>query len=230
MIKLVCFDFYNTLAYMDPPRDKLYADIASEYGVKVAPLAVADALPEADAFWREENLKSPIRDREQSDKYETYTRYSQLILRGAVPPASSEQALQILARVFSIGFKFLPYDDSLPTLQALKKKKLKVGVISNIGQEIDNYCAEMGFESYLDFKVTSFEAGYDKPRPEIFQLALKKAAVPPEESVFIGDQYEQDIKGSRAVGMKPILLDRSGNSKGCDCAVIRSLLSVPDFV
>jgi putative hydrolase of the HAD superfamily len=230
MIKAVCFDFYNTLAYLDPPREKFYADIAAEFGVKVAPEAVADALSEADAFWRAENFKSPIREREQNDKYATYAKYGLQILKGANPPATPEQALQMLAKAFSIGFKFLPYADSLPTLKALKLKSLKIGVISNIGQEIDGYCAEMGFKPYLDFKVTSFEAGFDKPRPEIFQLALKKAAVLPEESIFVGDQYEQDIQGSRAMGMKPILLDRSCNSKICDCPVIHSLLDVADLV
>lgn len=230
MIKLVCFDFYNTLAYMDPPREKFYADTAAEFGVKVSPEAVAAALPQADAFWRSENAKSPVSKREQNEKYATYASYGQHILKGAVPPVTPEQALQVLAKAFSVGFKFFPYADSLPTLKALKSKGLKTGVISNIGQEIDGYCTEMGLEPYLDFKVTSLEAGYDKPHPGIFDLALRKAGVSAAESIFVGDQYEQDIQGSRAVGMMPVLLDRSGNSKSCDCTLISTLLAVPDLV
>jgi putative hydrolase of the HAD superfamily len=230
MIKAVCFDFYNTLAYMDPPREKYYADIAAEFGVKVSPEAVGEALPGADAFWRSENFKSPIGKREQTEKYATYAKYGLHILKGAVPAATSDQALQMLGKAFSIGFKFVRFEDALPTLKALKSRNLKVGVISNIGQELDGYCAEMGFEPYLDFKVTSLEAGCDKPHPGIFELALKKAAVSAAESIFIGDQYDLDIKGSRAAGMKPVLLDRSGNSKMSDCKIIRTLSVVPDML
>jgi putative hydrolase of the HAD superfamily len=115
-------------------------------------------------------------------------------------------------------------------LQALKSRNLKLGVISNIGQEIDGYCKEMGFEPYLDFKVTSLEAGYDKPNPQIFELALKKANVRASESIFIGDQYEQDIQGSRAVGMEPVLLDRNGSSRTIDCTVIQSLLAITELI
>jgi len=230
MIKAVCFDFFNTLAYFDPPRDTFYARVAGELGVIVTPQAIADALPEADSYWRLENFKSPIRTREEKEKYAVYTQYALGILKGATPPATSEQALQILAKAFSIGFKFVAYNDSLPTLKAVKDKDLKVGVISNIGQEIDSYCTELGLEPYLDFKVTSFEVGFDKPRPEIFRLALQKAGCNPAEAIFVGDQYEQDILGARGVGMKPVLIDRDGKSNNRDCTVINSLLAISDMI
>jgi HAD superfamily hydrolase (TIGR01549 family) len=230
MIKAVCFDFFNTLAYFDPPREAFYAKVAGEFGVKVTLQAIAEALPEADSYWRLENFKSPIRTREEKEKYAIYTQYALRILKGASPAATGEQALQMLAKAFSVGFKFVAYEDSLPALKSVKSRDLIVGVISNIGQEIDSYCDELGFSPFLDFKVTSFEVGFDKPRPEIFQLALKKAGCAPNEAIFIGDQYEQDIAGSRGVGMKPVLIDRDGKNNGCDCAVINSLLSIPEIL
>ncbi|MGD0855556.1 MAG: HAD-IA family hydrolase [Dehalococcoidia bacterium] len=230
MIKAICFDFFNTLAYFDPPRDLFYARVAADFGVKVTPQSIEEALPEADSYWRLENFKSPIRTREEKEKYAVYTQYALGILKGANPPATAEQALQILAKAFSIGFKFVTYNDSLPALKAVKDKNLKVGVISNIGQEIDSYCTELGLDPYLDFKVTSFEVGFDKPRPEIFQLALQKAGCNPAEAIFVGDQYEQDILGSRGVGMKPVLLDRDGKCKTCDCTVIKSLMAIPEMI
>jgi FMN phosphatase YigB (HAD superfamily) len=230
MIKAVCFDFYNTLAYMDPPREKFYADFAIQAGVQVTDSAIAAALPDADAFWRSENLKSPIRERQQNDKYATYALYGLQILKGANPPATPDQALQMLANAFAVGFKFLSFDDSVATLKILKSQQFKIGVISNIGQEIDGYCIELGFEPYLDFKVTSLEAGSDKPQPGIFLLALKKAGVEPSEAIFVGDQYEQDIVGARGVGIRPVLLSRNGSRNNFDCTVISSLLSVPDLI
>jgi hypothetical protein len=62
MIKAVCFDFFNTLALFNPPRDEFYAETAKKHGLNITAEAVADALPEADSYWRAENFKSPIRE------------------------------------------------------------------------------------------------------------------------------------------------------------------------
>ena len=43
MIKAVCFDFFNTLAYFDPPREEFYAKVAGEFGVKVTPQAIGES-------------------------------------------------------------------------------------------------------------------------------------------------------------------------------------------
>ena len=228
MIKAVYFDFFNTLAYFDPPRDKTYSDLACELGVNATPESVAAALPKADAYWRSENTKSPIRQREQDDKIAVYKGYGIRILAGT--NATRDQALQMLAKAFETGFVFKSYDDSVKALQFVKEKKLKTGLISNVGQEIDSYCNELGFEPYLDLKVTSFEVGYDKPRPEIFQLALEKAGVKAAESLFIGDVYEQDIVGARGVGMQAILIDRNHSAKKYDCPVIAGLVEISNFI
>jgi len=230
MIKAVCFDFFNTLAYFDPPRDEYYAQTAQELGINVTPEQIDEALPDADTYWRLENFKSPIRERPEKEKLETYKGYGIRILRNVEPPPTPDQALQMLAKAFPRGFKFVAFDDALPILKALKEKGLKISLISNIGQEIDSYCTELGFDPYLDFKVTSFEVGYDKPHPKIFQLALQRTGVSAHEAVFIGDQYEQDIKGARGVGIKPMLIDRKGSSNTCDCIVIHNLCEVIEHI
>jgi FMN phosphatase YigB (HAD superfamily) len=227
MIKAVFFDFFNTLAYFDPPREQTYSEIAGSLGIKVTPDMITAALPEADAYWRAENFKQPVRQREQDDKVAVYKEYGLRILAGT--GATSDQALQMLATAFSRGWIFKSFPDSVPALKLVKQRKLTTGLISNVGQEIDSYCSELGFEPYLDHKVTSFEVGFDKPRPEIFQLALDKAGVRADESVFVGDVYEQDIVGSRGVGMKPILINRNGIGS-YDCIVISDLSLLLDHI
>jgi HAD superfamily hydrolase (TIGR01549 family) len=227
MIKAVFFDFFNTLAYFEPPRENTYADIAAQLGVKVTPARIAAALPEADAYWRSENFKKPVREREQDDKLAVYREYGSRILAGT--GATSDQALQMLASAFSQGWVFKSFPDAVPALKQVKERKLITGLISNVGQEIDSYCLELGFEPFLDYKVTSFEVGYDKPRPEIFQLALDKAGIKAGDSIFIGDVYDQDIVGAKGVGMKPILISRNGGTN-YDCIVISDLSQVLDYL
>ena len=104
MIRAVFFDFFNTLAYFDPSREDTYAGIAADLGVKVRPAVIAEALPEADAYWRAENFKQPVRQREQDDKVAVYREYGTRILAGT--GATPDQALQMLATAFSRGWVF----------------------------------------------------------------------------------------------------------------------------
>ena len=56
----------------------------------------------------------------------------------------------------------------------------------------------------FDEYVLSFEVGYLKPHPQIYQEALKKAKARAEECVFI-DDLEENIEGARNVGLDTIL-------------------------
>lgn len=230
MIKAVFFDFFNTLAYFDPPREEFYARFASEHGIKITPSAIAEALPAADQYWRQENFRSPIRERPDKEKFATYTEYALRIFKNAGTHVSPDVALQILGKAFKVGFKFVPFSDAVPALKAVKGRNLTAGVISNVGQEIDGYCIEMGFAPYLDFKITSYEVGYDKPHPQIFLQALERAGVKADEALYIGDQYDQDVVGARGAGMNPILLERNGGSEKRDCPTIHSLSEIENFL
>ena len=52
--------------------------------------------------------------------------------------------------------------------------------------------------------------GRIKPHPSIFVAALRALGVTAEETAMVGDSYEDDIEGARALGMRAILLDRDG--------------------
>jgi putative hydrolase of the HAD superfamily len=90
---------------------------------------------------------------------------------------------------------------------------------------------ELGLQPYLDFKVTSAEVGYDKPRPEIFMAALEKGKVKSKEALYVGDQYDVDIIGARGVGMKAVLIDRNNYFPDItDCPRIRSLTEITQYI
>jgi putative hydrolase of the HAD superfamily len=83
---------------------------------------------------------------------------------------------------------------------------------------------KLGLEGYLDFVVTSQEAGADKPKPPIFLAALDRAGVEAFEAFHVGDQYQLDIVGARGAGINPILIDRCDlYPEVSNCPRIRSL-------
>ncbi len=72
-------------------------------------------------------------------------------------------------------------------------------------------CQALGIYQYFSSFVISSEAGFAKPSPEIFEIALNEQGVSAEESLHIGDSIEHDIMGARALGINAVLLDREGS-------------------
>jgi len=231
MIKAVFFDFYNTLATHHPCREEFYVNTCRELGITVKARALFTSLAAADIFYRNENSRSPIDKRTPEEKINFYVEYVTRILGGAGVEIGSETALQILAKLREQKWEFKTYDDTLPTLKGLDERNLTLGLISNVAQDMEATYTELGLQPYLDFKVTSAEVGCDKPNPEIFQAALEKAQVKPEESIYIGDQYDLDIVGARGVGMKALLIDRNDYFPDItNCPRIRSLTEITQYI
>ena len=92
-------------------------------------------------------------------------------------------------------------------LRYLKNKGIRTGVISNIcyapsvvAEHINRLLPENTFE----FIITSSNFIFRKPNKRIFDLALEKAELQPDEVWYIGDQYECDVKGSLNAGLQPV--------------------------
>ncbi len=231
MIKAVFFDFYNTLASYSPPREEIYLNSARELGIGIEAKALFSSLSMADIYYRNENLRSPIDKKSPEEQIKFYIEYVNRIIGGAGAKISREQAIKILAQIKKVKWEFIAYNDALPALDTLKKRGLIIGLISNVAQDMESTFTRLGLQPYLNFKVTSAEVGYDKPRPEIFQAALKKAEVKPKEALYIGDQYQIDIVGARGVGIKAILIDRNEYfSDITDCPRIHSLTEITDYI
>jgi HAD superfamily hydrolase (TIGR01549 family) len=106
-----------------------------------------------------------------------------------------------------------------------------MGLISNVDRDITSLYQELGLSAWLQVVVTSQEVGFNKPRPEIFQAALKQAGVKPSEAIYVGDQYQYDIVGAKGVSMQGILLDRNGFFEDItDCPRIRSLTQLTEYL
>jgi putative hydrolase of the HAD superfamily len=103
---------------------------------------------------------------------------------------------------------FALYEDALPVLAELRRHELKIGLVSNGQRDLDEFALHHLLE--VDALVGSKSHGRVKPHPSIFMAALEALAVRPEETAMVGDSYEDDIEGARALGMRAIFLDRDG--------------------
>ena len=231
MIKAIFFDLYNTLARFHPPREDIQVVAAKEFGLEVEPEGIVRGYAKADAFMTQQNSRLHIQKMSPEDRLSFFAEYERLILEGAGADVSTGLARDIWTRVRAVPSHLAVYDDVLPILIELKDRDLILGVISNMYQDLDIICENMGIAPLLSFKVSSRTAGAEKPHPPIFLAALREAGVEPAEAIHVGDQYNGDIVGARNVGIHPILLDRDGLlDEYDDVDRIRTLGELPAFV
>jgi len=81
-------------------------------------------------------------------------------------------------------------------------------VITNGFQEVQEVkLSASGMDQYFQNLITSEKAGVKKPEHGIFSYAFEKTNAQAKESLMIGDDYEVDILGARAVGMDQVFFD-----------------------
>lgn len=230
-MKAVFFDLYNTLARFDPPREQTQMQAARDYGLDLDPAGILRGYMQADAFMTEQNARGHIQKIPREERLAFFAQYERLILKGAGVDVSEELAGRVWARVRETPSTLALFDDVLPTLQAIRARRLTIGLVSNIYQDLDVLCERLGIAPYLAFVVSSRSAGAEKPHPPIFLAALEKAGVLAQEAMHIGDQYRGDVLGARGVGIHPLLLDRDGLLDGYhDVERIRSLPEVLNYL
>jgi glucose-1-phosphatase len=71
--------------------------------------------------------------------------------------------------------------------------------------------ARYGFSAVCDEIVYSHEVGIEKPDPRIFELALARLGVRPEESIFL-DDLAVHVEAARALGMKAVLYESNAQA------------------
>ena len=197
----------------------------------VSPEALRRPIVTADEFIYNEIARRPLSYRSQDEKIALYMQYQETVLREAGLPHDAKLVMSLLGKMQQTKMNLVLFDDVAPTLTALKKRGLTLGLISNIEQNIDETLTRLELPSWLDIVVTSQDAGANKPQPEIFLEALKRAGARPEEALYIGDQYQVDVLGAQGAGMQGILLDRTDHyPEITDCPRIQSLNEVFGFL
>lgn len=101
-----------------------------------------------------------------------------------------------------------PYPETVPVLTALRQRGYLLGLITNWDRTAREVLARTGLEPLFPVVVVSSEAGVEKPDPRIFRLACESARLSPEEIVYVGDNYYDDVLGAEAVGARGILINR----------------------
>jgi putative hydrolase of the HAD superfamily len=129
--------------------------------------------------------------------------YQQLVDEFNIVNITSEELLQDYISEFKNNC--VPFANLTQMLEELKSSNILLGMITNgYGQfQMDNIKA-LGIEKYFDVILVSEWEGIKKPDPQIFKRALEQLNVSPNQSLFVGDHPDNDVKAAQNVGIKGI--------------------------
>jgi HAD superfamily hydrolase (TIGR01549 family) len=103
-----------------------------------------------------------------------------------------------------------PMAGALALLQALKPA-YKIGIVTNNRTaEQQEKLRHLGMSHLVDALITSEDVGVLKPDPAIYAQALQRLGAGAAETVMVGDNWQADVVGALAVGIRPVWLNRLG--------------------
>jgi putative hydrolase of the HAD superfamily len=225
-IRAIFFDAADTLFHVNGSVAEIYLHHAVEYGFQRMPDSVAsikqafarafhDAPPPIFAATEPAQIK-------QSERLWWFDIVHNVFYRVGM----FERFDDFFERVFKVfenpdSWKLFP--DTVPTLTKLREQQIELGIISNFDSRLFTVLRGLGIADVFATVTISSLAHAAKPSPRIFQLALDKHAVDPEEAMYVGDSLRDDVEGAAKVGLQAILLDRHGQHAKTGVQAIRTL-------
>ncbi len=205
MKRAIFFDLYGTLIDIrtDEGDPWIYDSLSrylSYYRVGVPP----DVLKKAYSDEVQRTLKSSPEMYPEVDVFKVFDvimhrygkkRYTKGVVAGVA------MLFRALARRHFAAFPGM-YD----ALGSLSGKGYKTAVISDAQWVFtEPEISMLGLDRFFRFKLLSSRFGFKKPDVRLFQIAMERLGVRPEESIYIGDNPAKDLVGSKKAGMKFIL-------------------------
>ncbi len=122
-----------------------------------------------------------------------------------------------------------PYPETIEALEALKKKGVKIAIVSNTPKlSVDGILEKFGLDKLFDAVCFSFDKGYLKNDAELFDAALNDLGVGKDDALMVGDSMETDIVGAENAGVTAVLIDRKETREYEN--KIKSLLEIEQFL
>jgi putative hydrolase of the HAD superfamily len=207
--KAVFFDAVGTLIHPKPSSASVYARVARRFGSRLKVAEISERF--RAAFAKQDDI-----DRGngwQTDEARERERW-RAIVREVLDDVNDPEAC------FDALYGHFEWPDSwevdlqaLDLLEVLPRRGLKLGVASNFDSRLHTVVTGWTCLHSLSHRVVSSEVGWRKPAPEFFAALCEVTGLPPEQIVYVGDDWENDCLGARGAGLQAIWLHKNRKKK-----------------
>lgn len=203
------FDLYGTLIDIHTNEDELYlwkkmSDIYKVYGANYKPL----------------ELKNKYKKycKEEIDRLSKKGRVIEIVVDDVFIRLLKERSNKKVSKDFggqiSLIFRILSrdymrlYPGVIDTLEYLKKENRHIYLLSNAQRSFtQSEINVMGLEKYFDDIFISSDYGIKKPDKEYLNKLIVKHNLKKEECLFVGNEYDSDIKVAYLNGIDSVLFN-----------------------
>lgn len=212
-IKAFFVDFYGTVVHEDGEVIKKITEIIIKTGKSEIP-------SEIGSFWW--NDFQTMFMNSFGETFETQRALEEKSLVHTLEKFGSDaDPKELSGMMFAHWVKPPIFDDSK---EFFEKSPLPIYIVSNIDTaDIMQAVEYHGLKPAGVF--TSEDARSYKPRRELFELALQKTGLKPDEVIHIGDSISSDVKGASELGINALWLNRFGKNIPDG---VRSISSLPE--
>lgn len=105
-----------------------------------------------------------------------------------------------------------PRTGVIETLAELRRRRLRVGLISMCSEDVPAAWPETELAGLFDAETFSSRCGLAKPHAEIYLHTTEALGVEPAECLFVGDGANDELAGAARVGMTPVLVAPPGRN------------------
>jgi putative hydrolase of the HAD superfamily len=209
LIRAIFFDAAGTLFDAREPIGRTYARLARDFGLDVPEDSVAASFRRA--FGAAPGLAFGLGLRPDEVRRLERGWWRQRVSETFAPLgefSNFDAYFDALFAYFANPDHWIVDLEAAPLLQRLKNDGLKLGVISNFDFRLYRILDGLDLTRFFDSVTISSEAGYAKPRREVYDAALARAGVTADETMHIGDSEHLDFAPAAALGMLAVLIDR----------------------
>lgn len=225
----VFFDAGETLVHPHPSFPELFAQVLRNEGHDVPPEVVRDRVHVVSDRFVEAARDQELWTTSPEKSRDFWLSVYEIFLHDLGVPGT-DGLHDILHAEFTDVSNYSLFDDVLPVLERLRSEGITLGVVSNFEEWLERLLDVLEISRFFDVRVISGIEGMEKPDPRIFRLALERAGVDAEDSVYVGDNPVFDVDPAREVGMFPVLIDRRERFPGFSTARITTMSQLPTTI
>ncbi|MHA7964463.1 HAD family hydrolase [Paenibacillus sp. CAU 1782] len=203
-IAYIWFDLGYTLLYQE--RESIYARYLEEQGKRVPLRRIEEAYHLTDKYFM--RVYPGVLGKDRACFFPWYLGVLNHTLGLQFDLNQQNRRLAELQQAQGTFWRAFPF--AVETLKKLRASSFKLGLISNWDHTARQVLQNTGLLPLFHQVVISSEEGVEKPDPAIFKIALERAGVEPGESLYVGDNYYDDVIGSERAGMQSFLINRFG--------------------
>lgn len=227
MIKALIFDIDNTLYDYDAAHEAAFQALAEDAGRSLG----LSAQQFSDLHREANRIQQARAGIPSAAIHNRLIRYQIMLEQIGEPISRAPQMSEIYWSTFLAHMRLTPGAEEC--LSFLKEACFMVGIGTNMTADYQYAKLErLGLLRYVDFMVTSEEAGTEKPDSRFFALCVEKAGCSAGECVFVGDSLRHDVLGAKQADLYPVWLcpDPRQAEVPPGTGRIRSLEELPDLL